>query len=243
MSNQVTDSRRAGAQTLRPSVLVFDVNETLLDIEWLTPLFEKVFGDGRVMREWFAQQILYSNCLTLANLYQPFPTLGLSVLKMVAAIHGKTLSTANEKEFRERMATLPAHADAAAALERLRTAGFRLVTLTNSPESKDGGALQRAGLSPYFERNFSVGQVQRFKPAPEVYRLVAETLALPTAELCLVAAHVWDTIGAQSLGYAGAFVQRTGNAALELREVPQPQITAPDLTSLADRMIARWRKP
>ena len=32
----------------KPSVVVFDVNETLIDIEGLNPLFERVFGDGRV---------------------------------------------------------------------------------------------------------------------------------------------------------------------------------------------------
>ena len=32
----------------KPSVIVFDVNETLLDIDTLKPLFERLFGDGRM---------------------------------------------------------------------------------------------------------------------------------------------------------------------------------------------------
>jgi hypothetical protein len=36
----------------RPNVLIFDVNETLIDFEALNPLFERVFGDKRVLREW-----------------------------------------------------------------------------------------------------------------------------------------------------------------------------------------------
>ena len=43
--------------TTPPSILVFDVNETLLDLTTLEPLFERVFGRGEVMREWFAQLI------------------------------------------------------------------------------------------------------------------------------------------------------------------------------------------
>jgi 2-haloacid dehalogenase len=35
----------------KPSVIVFDVNETLIDIEALNPLFERVLGDRRVLRE------------------------------------------------------------------------------------------------------------------------------------------------------------------------------------------------
>jgi 2-haloacid dehalogenase len=29
----------------KPSVLIFDVNETLIDLELMNPLFERVFGD------------------------------------------------------------------------------------------------------------------------------------------------------------------------------------------------------
>ena len=41
------------------STIVFDVNETLLDITTLEPLFERVFGDRAVLREWFAQLIRF----------------------------------------------------------------------------------------------------------------------------------------------------------------------------------------
>jgi 2-haloacid dehalogenase len=47
-------------------VLVFDVNETLIDIESISPLFERVFGDRRVMREWLRHLIMYSMSLTLS---------------------------------------------------------------------------------------------------------------------------------------------------------------------------------
>lgn len=36
-------------------MIVFDVNETLLDIEILNPFFERTFGDARVMRQWFSE--------------------------------------------------------------------------------------------------------------------------------------------------------------------------------------------
>ena len=42
----------------KPSVMVFDVNETLIDIEALDPLFERMFGDRRVLREWFGQLVM-----------------------------------------------------------------------------------------------------------------------------------------------------------------------------------------
>jgi hypothetical protein len=44
----------------RRRVLVFDVNETMLDINALVPHFTRAFGDGQVLRQWFSTLLLYS---------------------------------------------------------------------------------------------------------------------------------------------------------------------------------------
>lgn len=56
-------------------VLVFDVNETLLDLETLSPVFDRIFGDPAIMRDWFAQLVLYSQSLTLAGIESDFAQL------------------------------------------------------------------------------------------------------------------------------------------------------------------------
>ena len=71
--------------------------------------------------------------------------------------------------------------------------------------------------------------------------MVAEELNVPPAEICLVAAHVWDTIGAQSVGCSGALVARPGNAPLPVHGLPQPQVVAPDLPGVAAQIIRLWR--
>ena len=53
--------------TNAPSVLVFDVNETLLDLRALEPHFERVFGHKIVLREWFGQVIQFAEAVTLAK--------------------------------------------------------------------------------------------------------------------------------------------------------------------------------
>ncbi|MFI8555100.1 haloacid dehalogenase type II [Psychrobacter sp. R86515] len=222
-----------------PSIIVFDVNETLLDIDTLTPLFTRVFGKQRVLREWFAQLVLYSQTMTLSGLYTPFGELGVGALQMVANIRQVTLTDADINEFKERMNALPAHPDAAPALTRLRDAGFRLVTLTNSASSASPTPLEKAGLSQYFEQHFSIETVGKFKPAPDTYQLVADTLAVDTSDLCLVACHLWDTIGAQAAGCRGAFLTRPYNAMLNAPNVPVPDLTASDLSTLADLIISK----
>ena len=222
----------------RRRIVVFDVNETLLDIEALAPLFERIFGDRRVMREWFAQLILYSEAITLAGAYEPFGRLGAGVLHMVAATKGLEVHEPDLDELRSLMQVIPAHPEVPAALARLQKAGFRLVTLSNSAPQPGGGPLERAGIAAFFERQFSVDQVGRYKPAPETYRMVAQALEVETDGLWMVACHVWDTIGAQRAGCAGAFVHRPGNALLPLPTLPQPDVVGPDLLAVAEGIIA-----
>ena len=149
-----------------PSILVFDVNETLLDITTLEPLFDRVFGDRLVLREWFAQLILYSQTMTLSGIYTPFGALAVGALQMIGSLHGRTVADSDIAELKERMGSMPAHPDTAPALTRLRDAGFRLVTLTNSASAGSPTPLERAGLAGFFEQSFSIEAVRKFKPAP-----------------------------------------------------------------------------
>lgn len=224
-----------------PRVLVFDVNETLIDFESMDPLFEKIFGDRRVMREWLGQLITYSMTITLSGLWESFFTLGQGLLKMVGDIHGVQVTDDDVEEIRQAMLTMPAHRDVEPSLTRLKDAGFRMVTLTNSPSTPGGQSpLEHAGLAPYFERQFTVETVRAYKPAPQTYHLVAQCLAVPPSTCLMVACHVWDTVGAQSAGFTAGLITRPGNAPLPVACLPQPNLVAPDLPGLADQLIWRW---
>ncbi|MHB1271982.1 MAG: haloacid dehalogenase type II [Rhodanobacter sp.] len=219
----------------RSRVIVFDVNETLLDIDMLNPYFERTFGDVRVLRQWFGELILYSQALTLSGSYTPFGQLAVAVLKMVAEIRGVTLAVGSVNEFKDHMANLPAHEDAAPALDMLRESGFRLVALTNSAPDPGNNVLGKAGLAQYFEQRFSVESVKRFKPSIETYEHVSSALGIEAGSLRLVAAHTWDTLGAMAAGWKAALLTRPGNAALPVGE--QPDIIEKDLRSIARRII------
>ena len=72
------------------------------------------------------------------------------------------------------------------------------------------------GIVSVFERVYSVDVVQRFKPAAEAYRSVAESLELPMDRLRVVAAHARDVVGALRAGCAAAFVARPGRSCSRL---------------------------
>lgn len=222
-----------------PSVLVFDVNETLIDIEFMAPLFERVFGDPQAVREWFNQLVMYSMTATLSGHYVDYFSLGQGLLQMLASTHRLVITDDDVHALKDGMLTMPAHPDVEDGLRTLRDNGFRLVTLTNSPPNPGGPSpLEHAGLGHFFEQTFSVEACRAFKPAPTVYRYVCEELAVTPAECMMVAAHVWDTIGAQSAGFSGALITRPGNALLPIPDLPQPAIVANDLRDFAQQLCA-----
>jgi 2-haloacid dehalogenase len=225
-----------------PSVLVFDVNETLIDIEALAPNFERIFGDAAVLRTWFGELVTYSMTLTLSGLYVDFFGLGQAILQMVAEIRGVDPTEDDRRELAEAMRTMPAHPDAAPGLERLMADGYRLATLTNSPHRPNAPSpLDNAGLSQYFEQQYTVDAAGVYKPSTHLYRRVASDMGIPVSECMMVAAHAWDTIGAQSAGMRGALITRPGNAPLISDGVPQPTLIAADITELAARMrTSEW---
>jgi 2-haloacid dehalogenase len=219
-------------------VLVFDVNETLLDLRALDPRFEQVFGEARVRGLWFSQVLQLSLVSTLVGDYADFAALGRTALEMVAARRKRALSTDEQTFLLSGMRTLPAHPDVHPALERLKQSGFRMVTLTNNPPAVVQAQLQNAGLAEFFEQMLSVDAVRRFKPAAEVYQIAAQQLGVSVGECWLIAAHDWDVYGALRAGAHGAFIARPGMVLNGL--MPQPEIVSVDLGGVADSLIKKF---
>ena len=220
-----------------PSVLVFDVAESLLDLQVLRPFFQRTFGNGAMVDEWFGETILYSESATLTDSFVPFGQLGAGVLRMLGGIHDVSISDADVTELKQGLASLPTHPDVPESLRKLKAAGYRLVTLTDSPAVPGRGPLQAAGLADLFEQQFTAETVRRYKPARETYRMVAQAMGVPLSELCMIASHPWDLIGARAAGCSAALIKRPGVAPLIVPGVGQPQITAPTLTEIAAQLV------
>jgi hypothetical protein len=131
--------------------IVFDCNESILDLTTITPVFQRLFGAPAAMRLWFRELITYSQALTIADVYVPFTDIGGAVLEKIAA---------------------PTRA---------------------------------LGASP--------------------------------SDMCMVACHTWDTIGAQAAGWEAGLIQRVNNDVLDT--AAQPQYVGKDLNAIADQIIAR----
>ena len=216
-------------------ICVFDVNETLLDLGALDPHFERIFGDAGVRRAWFGQLLQSALVVTVTDAYSDFGKIGGAALEMTAERQGVILSDEDKRQILGGMRGLPPHPEVAESLSRLRDAGLRLATLTNSTQQVAEAQMDNSGLRGYFEQLLSADAVRRLKPAPEPYHMAAEALGVDVGEIRLVAAHAWDVAGALRAGCAAAFVARPWMVLDPL--VQRPDVVGADLREVADRIL------
>ncbi|HEV8164051.1 MAG TPA: haloacid dehalogenase type II [Actinomycetota bacterium] len=221
-------------------VQVFDVNETLLDLAAMDPHFRRIFGDAGVRVTWFSQMIQSALVATVTGAYRPFGAHAMAALEMTAEQAGVTLADGDREAIADQLRHLPPHPEVAGALRRLRDAGLRLASLTNSTEEVARAQLEHAGLVDAFELILSADTVGRLKPAREPYLMAAERLGVAVDQVRLIAAHAWDVAGAARAGCATAFVARPGKVLDPL--VERPGIVGDDLAEVAEAILAVERE-
>lgn len=213
-----------------PRVLLFDVNETMLDMAPLKQKVGDILLDSHAASLWFTTMLQYSLVMTVSGQYAPFGDIGAATLQMLARKYDMVLEPDDAKAALSLMRTLPPYPDVKPALERLKQKGFRLATLTNSPQAGVKAQMEHAGLAGLFERQLSVESVGKFKPHRSVYAWAAEEMGVAPQECMLVAAHGWDIAGAQWAGMRTAFIAREGQQKFPLASGPDVDVS--DLTAL-----------
>jgi 2-haloacid dehalogenase len=219
-----------------PSLVAFDVNETLLSLEPIRRQLEGIFGSDPPIGEWFARLLHGSLIANVFDDHRPFDEIGAATLINMAARRGLRLRAEDAIKALAPMRELPPHPDVLEGVRRLGEAGFRMIALTNGSSDVADAQIRNAGLGEQLERVISVDEVGKFKPDQAPYRHAAEVMGVQTDEMVLVAAHDWDCAGAMAVGAEAVFVTRPGT--IWGLPSPPPEKQVPDLIRLADAMGA-----
>lgn len=221
----------------RPSVIVFDVNETLSDMAAMAGRFTDVGAPGLLATAWFAAVLRDGFALTAAGGKEPFARLARGVLDTVLAGTGLNRPVAEAAEhILAGFSELGLHPDVPDGVRRLREGGLRLVTLSNGSADVADRLLSGAGIRGAFERLLSVEDAPAWKPAPAAYAYAARACSVPVGEMLLVAVHPWDIHGAHQAGMHTGWISR--------QQVPYPGyfsppgLQAPGLGALAERILS-----
>jgi len=237
-SSTLQQTTKTEDMNTRPKVLFFDVNETLLDLTAMKESVGKALGNrSDLLPLWFTTMLQYSLVTTVGRKYNDFGIIGAAALQMVASNHGITISETDAREaILGPIRSLPAHPEVKAALQKLRDAGYKLVSFTNSSNKGVQTQFENAGLIEFFDARLSIEDIGKFKPDTDAYDWAARKMGVQSKECLLIAAHGWDIAGAIWANWRGAFVSRPGAQLYPLAE--KPEIIAPNLTEIADKLIA-----
>lgn len=198
-----------------PSVVVFDVNETLSDLTPLGERFAAAGADPGLARLWFASVLRDGFALTLTGSSPRFAEVGAA--NLASLFPGRPEVAAG---ILAAFSDLPLHPDVVPGVTALRSAGWRLATLSNGSVGVAESLLGTAGIRAELEAVLSVDDVGRWKPAAAAYRYAARRTGVSPDRMVLVACHPWDLHGAAAAGLRTAWLERSGRAWPEVFEPP-----------------------
>ena len=205
----------------RPAVVAFDVIETLFSLESLRPRLTAIGLPAHALEAWFAQLLRDAFALDCAGKYLPFRDIAIASLERLIRKASIEYDDEQLSGVIDGFAQLEAHSDVAPAMEALRNAGIRIVTLSNGSARATETLLERAGLRGYVERSVSIDEIKRWKPAREVYLHCANVVGISPERAALVAAHSWDIQGAKRAGFSAGYVERGEGPFLSIFDPPE----------------------
>lgn len=219
----------------RPKLLLFDVNETLLDMSSLMENINESLSSDSAFDSWFSKLLQFSLVESITGEYKDFGEIGKATLKMTAQKFSVDLSEEKMKKILNQITCLVPYPEVTSALKDLKNAEYKIVALTNGGQQTVEQQLEFAGLTTLFDAIYSVEGVKKFKPHPATYNYVLEKQGTSPGDAMLIAAHAWDIVGAQRAGLQTGFISRSGKFLYP--QGNKPTISAKSLTNLAKHLL------
>jgi 2-haloacid dehalogenase len=216
---------------IRPQVVAFDVNETLLDLAPVRAALVEAGEPAHVLRAVFARTLLTGFAAAVVGDRCRFRD------AFEAALAQETdLDPGQRSAVADAFAELAPHPDVEPALRALAEAGVRAVTLSHGSPGIAEAGLARGGVTPLVERSLSSESIRAWKPSREVYLWAAGVCDVVPQRLALVASHGWDVLGAQRAGLTGAWFPRGERTYPAVYETPH--VRAADIGGAVEALLA-----
>jgi 2-haloacid dehalogenase len=206
---------------MKPSIIVFDVNETLSDMSPMSQRFVEVGAPAYLAKLWFATLLRDGFALTAAGDNGNFASIGTEALH--GLFTGIELNRDTERAVEHVMAGLSdlgLHPDVTSGIQALDAAGYRLATLTNGSTRVAEKLFTKAGIREHFDLLLSVEEASAWKPGRASYEYAASACGTTPEQMLLAAVHPWDIHGASRAGLATAWINRTGGAYPDYFQAP-----------------------
>lgn len=222
-------------QTTIPRNIVFDVYETLLDMNEVEKKVNNLLDSKRGYLAWFNLFMEYCFVDTCIDQFNDFSSIARATMQMAGKMFSRDINQEDINGILEMLKHLPMHDGVEESLSKLTDEGFYIAALTNSKEKIVTERMERTGLISYFKKVLSAEHVKKYKPDLRVYQWAAREINADPREILLVSAHGWDIAGAANAGMQTAYIKRSERMHYPL--APAPHYTAKSLLELTDKII------
>lgn len=137
-------------------VIAFDVIETMFSLRSLEQRLRAAGLAAGVLKPLFAGMLRDAFAIDAAGTPRSFPDIARASLEVTMVNYGIEPDATVIADILKGFAELPAHDDVLPALEYVRSAGVRVVTLTNGTAVNTRKLLSAAGLLDFVEKVISV---------------------------------------------------------------------------------------
>jgi 2-haloacid dehalogenase len=200
------------------STVMFDFYGTVVDMqggltEAITPYLEQkgytANPPARLVTWW--RRTHFENSMIDALLHRehtPYRDIGRQAVDYTLERAGIDHTAAEVDHLVAQIERLRPFDDVVAGLEALKQHGLRLVILSNGDPDMLERGVAFSGTAHLFDRVISVAEASSFKPHAVTYGTAARLLDVEPAQVCFVANHAFDCVGAKAAGMRAVFVDR-----------------------------------
>lgn len=200
-------------------IVAFDLYGTLLSTESIAQQLATHFGEDKansIAAIWRKYQLEYTWRLNSMRRYEDFSDVTRKSLRHALAEHGVSLNDEETEKLMKAYDSLSTFPDVNPALRRLEgNSNIECVVFSNGTKSMVSNSVNSSKdlNSSVFTDLVTVDFVRAFKPAPEVYKFLAQKTNNVGQEdkMWLVSGNPFDVVGARACGMQAAWVDRAGN--------------------------------
>jgi 2-haloacid dehalogenase len=183
--------------------ICFDAFGSLFDPAPLLDELDGLLGAGS--GESFQRRLVAATWhVTASERWMPFDEVARHAMRSCALERGRSLRDDDAARLASRLMQLPLAPGAAEAVHALAPA--QLAVLSNGSREGLAALVHNAGVAQQFVHLLGADQVQRYKPAPQVYALPSMAFGVSSDRVLLVSANEWDVTGAALAGLRTCWV-------------------------------------
>ena len=156
--------------------VVFDAYGTLYDIQSVAEITEDAFpGYGEIITQvWRIKQLEYTWLRSLMRRYQDFAAVTRDSLAYTLRVMGLSYEGEGFERIIDKYLHLDLYPDATAALTALKP--LKLAILSNGSPDMLNALVRNSGLDRLLDATISVDAKKIFKPSPEAYALIGDSM-------------------------------------------------------------------